>query len=78
MKRKESDIGSTLNQMTIHLTRMSGQLEHIKEKVDSNNNHLERLNGRVRNNEVAISWIKGIGITITFVISSVIGYFIKE
>ena len=78
MKKKESDLGSTLNDMTLPLIRMTGQLDHISEKVDSNNKHLERLNGRVRRNEVAISWIKGIGLTFSFVISSIIGYFIKE
>ena len=78
MKKKESDLGSTLNDMTLQLIRMTGQLDHISEKVDSNNKHLERLNGRVRRNEVGISWIKGIGLTFSFVISSIIGYFIKE
>ena len=53
-------------------------LEYIKEKVDANYNHLKELNGRVRNNEVAISWLKGIGLTVTFVVSSVITYFMKE
>tara|TARA_R100001594_G_scaffold56971_2_gene90892 strand:+ start:1969 stop:2169 length:201 start_codon:yes stop_codon:yes gene_type:complete len=53
-------------------------LEYIKEKVDANHSHLKQLNGRVRKNEVSISWIKGIGITLTFVISTIIGLFIKE
>ena len=53
-------------------------LEYIKEKVDANHSHLKELNGRVRKNEVAISWIKGIGLTVTFIISSIIGIFIKE
>ena len=53
-------------------------LEYIKEKVDDNHSHLKQLNGRVRKNEVSISWIKGIGITLTFVISTIIGLFIKE
>ena len=53
-------------------------LEYIKEKVDSNHNHLKELNGRVRKNEVSISWIKGIGLTVTFVISTLLGFFMKE
>ena len=53
-------------------------LEYIKEKVDANHKHLKELNGWVRKNEVAISWIKGIGITITFIITTIIGIFIKE
>ena len=53
-------------------------LEYIKEKVDANHSHLKELNGRVRKKEVAISWIKGIGLTVTFIISTIIGIFIKE
>ena len=63
------------NSITLHLTRMSGDLEHIKEKVNDNNKHLLNLNGRVRNNEVAISRIKGIGGTISAVILAIIGWF---
>ena len=53
-------------------------LKYIKEKVDANHNHLKELNGRVRKNEVSISWIKGIGLTVTFIVSSFITYFMKE
>ena len=53
-------------------------LEYIKEKVDQNYNHLRELNGSVRKNEIAISWIRGIGLTITFIITTIIGLFIKE
>ena len=63
------------NNITLHLTRMSGDLEHIKEKVNANNKHLLNLNGRVRNNEVAISRIKGIGGTISAIIIAVLSWF---
>ena len=53
-------------------------LKYIKEKVDENHKHLLRLNGRVRKTEVSISWIKGIGLTVTFVISTLLGFFMKE
>ena len=53
-------------------------LEYIKEKVDANYNHLQKLNGRVRSNEVTLSWIKGIGSGVTFIITCVLGYLIKE
>ena len=52
-------------------------LEYIKEKVDANYNHLEKLNGRVRKNEVSISWLKGIGATIVFLFSTLFAYFIN-
>tara|TARA_A100001201_G_C4044659_1_gene187777 strand:+ start:583 stop:816 length:234 start_codon:yes stop_codon:yes gene_type:complete len=60
------------NKITVHLTRMSSDIEHIKEKVNENNEHLIRLNGRVRENEKQISWIKGIGVMFVFCISSLI------
>ena len=63
------------NNITLHLTRMSGDIEHIKEKVNDNNKHLLNLNGRVRNNEVAISRIKGIGGTISAIIIAILGWF---
>ena len=46
-------------------------LEYIRSRVDE-------INGRVRQNEVSISWIKGIGLTVTFLISTILGIFIKE
>ena len=63
------------NNITLHLTRMSGDIEHIKEKVNDNNKHLLKLNGRVRDNEVAISRIKGFGGTISAILIAIIGWF---
>ena len=63
------------NSITLRLTRMSGDLEHIKEKVNDNNKHLLKLNGRVRDNEVAISRIKGIGGTLSAIIIAILGWF---
>tara|TARA_R110000824_G_scaffold57588_2_gene156530 strand:+ start:246 stop:443 length:198 start_codon:yes stop_codon:yes gene_type:complete len=65
MNRKDTDLVLT-------------HLEYIKDKVDANFNHLQKLNGRVRNNEVTLSWIKGIGSGITFIVSCILGYIIKE
>ena len=64
-----------LSDLTINITRISGDIEHIKEKVTDNNNQLKTVNGRVRKNEVAISWIKGIGSTITFILGIVLAWF---
>ena len=61
--------------ITLHLTRMSGDIEHIKEKVNDNNKHLLRLNGRVKDNEVAISRMKGIGGTLSAIIIAILGWF---
>ena len=70
-----SKVDEYRNNITLHLTRMSGDIEHIKEKVNDNNKHLLNLNGRVRNNEVAISRIKGIGGTISAIIIAVLSWF---
>ena len=43
-------------------------LEYIRTRVD-------QINGRVRENERQISWIKGIGTTIVFTISLILGWF---
>ena len=43
-------------------------LKYIKEKVDENHSHLAKLNDRVRKTESSISWMKGIGTTITFLL----------
>ena len=59
------------NSITLHLTKMCSDISHIKEKVNENNEHLIRLNGRVRENEKQISWMKGIGVMFVFCISSV-------
>ena len=60
--------------ITVHLVRISGDVEHIKEKVDSNNKHLQAINGRVRETEKQLSLMKGIGATVTFVISALIAW----
>tara|TARA_R100001594_G_scaffold29920_4_gene55791 strand:+ start:593 stop:772 length:180 start_codon:yes stop_codon:yes gene_type:complete len=46
-------------------------LEYIRSRVD-------QINGRVRDNEKSISWIKGIGLTVSTIILAIIGIFIKE
>ena len=61
-----------LTKLTVQITRISGDIEHIKDKVNDNNQHLIRLNGRVTENEKQISSMKGIGGTLVFVIGSVL------
>ena len=50
-------------------------LKYIKEKVDANYSHLNRLNNRVRKAESSISWMKGIGTTITFMLGTLFAWF---
>ena len=70
-----SKIDEYRTNITLHLTRMSGDIEHIKEKVNDNNKHLLRLNGRVKDNEVAISRMKGIGGTLSAIVIAMLGWF---
>ena len=61
-----------IENITIHLVRISSDIEHIKEKVISNNEHLEKINGRLRDAEKSISAIKAIGGTLTFIIGMIL------
>ena len=70
-----SKIEEYRNNITLHLTRISSDIEHIKEKVNDNNDQLKAQNGRIRKNEVSVSWIKGVGAAITFVIGSILTWF---
>ena len=63
-----------LTELTIHITKMNGDLEHIKEKVNANNAHLEKINGRLRTAENSITTIKTIGTTFTFIIGVVLAW----
>ena len=49
-------------------------LQYIKERVDANYDHLEKLNGRVTKNEKLISWIVGIGSSLAFVATIALTY----
>ena len=40
--------------------------------MDSINNHLGEINGRVRDTEKQISWMKGIGGTLAFVVGIIL------
>ena len=60
------------NDVTVHLTRITSELEHIREKVEENHAHLERINGRLRTAENSITAIKTIGSTLTVVIGIVL------
>ena len=63
------------NSITVHLVRICSDLGHIKERVDSNNKHLEKINGRVRTAENNITAVKTIGSTLTIVIGIILTWF---
>ena len=63
---------------TLHLTRISGDVEHIKERVDIAVKHLELMNGRLRAAENSLAAHKAVGISMVTVLSlaiSLIGIF---
>ena len=64
-----------MNDIERHRTNVMLHLTYIREMVDSNNKQLKELNGRVRENEKQISWIKGIGTTVSFIVGSILAWF---
>ena len=60
------------NNITLHLTRISGDVEHIKEKVNDNNKQLSKINGRLRQAENNITSMKSIGFTLYALIGVVL------
>ena len=72
-KQKETE--EHRNFVTIALTQLTGDVERVKVIVEKNEKWLVKLNGRVRDNEVAISRIKGIGGTISAIIIAILGWF---
>tara|TARA_R110002012_G_scaffold55981_2_gene142999 strand:- start:1046 stop:1288 length:243 start_codon:yes stop_codon:yes gene_type:complete len=71
--------------ITMHLTRISGDLEstktdiaHIKDKVNTAVQHLELQNGRLRSAENSLAAHKAVGITMVTVLTlaiSIVGLF---
>tara|TARA_R110000751_G_scaffold52904_1_gene114941 strand:+ start:51 stop:263 length:213 start_codon:yes stop_codon:yes gene_type:complete len=55
-----------------HRDEVMTHLKYIKEKVDANHNHLERVNGRLMKAENNITAIKATGITLYSVIAGVL------
>jgi len=73
MKIKDTDKTEEYrNSITVHLVRICSDLGHIKERVDSNNKHLEKINGRLRQAENNITAVKTIGSTLTIVIGIIL------
>ena len=60
------------SEVTLHLVRICGELTHIREKVEANHEHLEKINGRLTTAEHSITAIKTIGTTLTIVIGTIL------
>ena len=66
MKTKNTNFETDI---TLHLTRISGDVEHIKERVDVAVKHLELMNGRLRAAENSLAAHKAVGISMVTVLS---------
>ena len=55
-----------------HRDEVMTHLKYIKEKVDANHNHLEKVNGRLNKAENNITAIKATGITLYSMIAGVL------
>ena len=60
------------SEVTVHLVRITGELAHIREKVEENHAHLEKINGRLTTAEHSVTAIKTIGTTLTIVIGTIL------
>ena len=69
---KKNSIEEYRNNITLHLTRITGELTHIREKVEANHKHLEKINGRLTTAEHSITAMKTIGTTLTIVIGTIL------
>ena len=69
---KTKSIEEYRNDVTLQLTRITGELAHIREKVEANHTHLEKINGRLTTAEHSITAMKTIGTTLTIVIGTIL------
>ena len=64
-----------------HRREVLTHLKYIKERVDYNAEHLDKINGRLREAEKKISFLQGFGSIVSFILitfSSILAYFIKK
>ena len=66
---KTKDIKEFETDITIHLTRISGDVEYTKQRVDLVVKHLEVMNGRLRTAENSLAAHKAVGITMVTVLT---------
>jgi hypothetical protein len=66
---KTKDIKEFETDITVHLTRISGDVEYTKQRVDLVVKHLEVMNGRLRTAENSLAAHKAVGITMVTVLT---------
>ena len=70
-------VSSRLEELTVMNAEQNSNITNIKEAVVEIKDLVKEQNGRVRNNEKAISKIQGIGSVITVIFGSFIGWLFK-
>lgn len=63
------------NKANEHRDWVKVNIEYIVKELDKQTDKLDQINGRVRQNEKSISFIKGIGSVVAAIIGGVIGWF---
>ena len=66
---KTKDIKEFETDITIHLTRISGDVEYTKQRVDLVVKHLESMNGRLRTAENSLAAHKAVGISMVTILT---------
>lgn len=64
--------------VTLALTKIKSDIEHIKEKVNANETHLSKQNDRIRKAENSISKIQGVGGVVSIVFTALFSYFFNK
>ena len=72
---KKGSVEEYRHNITLHLTKMNGDIEHIKENIISINDNVKAINGRLRTAENNITAIKTVGTTLTFIIGCILTWF---
>ena len=60
--------------VTITLTKIKGDVGHIKEKTDEQERHLSKLNDRVGKAENKLSVIQGIGSVVALIFGTIFAF----
>ena len=78
MAKKEFDIDKYREEMVTSLTVLKADVRHIKETLVDQRTLLREQNGRIRKNEAALGWIKGIGTIFIATYSAILAWFFNK
>ena len=64
-----------MNKTSEHRDWVKVNIEYIVKELDKQTEKLDQINGRVRQNEKSISFIKGVGTILSVLFGGLIGWF---